>query len=731
MDIRGSRSHQKNGNGNRTVSKPWQGGGESVKKLRMNLLEREGNLAELAAWRTAASQSGGRMVLVGGEAGIGKTCLLQRFAAQQPAGSKVLFGACDALLTPRPLAPLHDIARQVQGALLVSFNAGASRDVIFSAALDEVGRPDAITIFEDMHWADEATMDLVKYLGRRIGRTRGMLIISYRDDEVRSQHPLRVVIGDLPRDFTHRITLAPLSEAAVAKLARQAGRPSTGLHGITGGNALFVTELLSATAGSVPASVRDGVLARASRLDPGAREVAEFVSVVPGRTEDWLLEYAIRPTDAAIEGCLTIGMQRGVDGSVAYRHELVRLALEDMLSVARRRRLHSMVLAALMNRPGISAARLAHHAGCAGDVAAILQYSPLAATQAAQVGAHREAVAHLQIALDGAAALPAEQRARLQEQLSYECYLTGEHERGIEARCAALETWRALGRRIKEGDALRGLSRLSWFAGKRIDANRYAAESVTALETLEPGAELAMAYTNMADLDLESHEADSSIAWAQRAIAIAERLGNREILSHALNTLGTMRLIVGDTNGFADIDRGLGIARAGGIQEQVARGFTALSAMSVSRRLYPQAAKHLDDGMAYCDERNLDSWWLYMLAYRARMRFEQGLWNAASLDAERVLGHPLATPITRIPSLRILGQLRIRRGDPDARSPLDEARALGGPVPEMQRIGTLAAAQAEAAWLAGDLDAAVREARPAYDLVFGRKDPRMKGELAA
>ncbi|MFI4889728.1 MAG: ATP-binding protein [Steroidobacterales bacterium] len=696
----------------------------------MDLLERERCLSELTAWYRTAGEREGCVVCVGGEAGIGKTAVLQQFSRQQ-ADARVFWGACDALFTPRPLAPLHDIARQTQGALLMAVNSGAGRDAMFAAMLDEIERSKAVAIFEDMHWADEATLDLLKYLGRRIQRTHAMLIITYRDDEVGLHHPLRFVIGDLPRASTHRLSLQPLSEAAVAQLASVAGRPSAGLHGITGGNPLFVTEVLAAAEGTVPATVRDGVLARAARLSPAAREIAEFVCVIPGRAECWLVEQIVRSDEAAVEECFGIGMQRYADGSVAFRHELVRRALEDSLAPTRRKLLHSKVVAGLAARPGISAARLAHHAGGAGNAADILRYSPLAASHAASLGAHREAVAHYQIALRSAESLGDEARAELQEQLSYECYLTGQHDRGIEARRAALEIWKASGARMKEGNTLRSLSRLSWFAGRRAEANQYAVDAVATLESMPPGAELALAYCNRADLDLESHEAASAIDWAQRAITIAQPLGKHEIVSHALNTLGTMRLIAGDDAGWADIECSLQIALDNGIQEQVARGYTNLSAMSVSRRLYAQASRHLSEGMAYCEERNLDSWWLYMRAYRARKRLEEGDWNGASVDAEAVLGHPLATPITRIPALRIVGLLRIRRGDPDARSPLEAARLLGGPVPEMQRIGTLAAAHAEAAWLAGDREGVAREVQPAYALVRQRQDPRMKGELAA
>jgi DNA-binding CsgD family transcriptional regulator len=696
----------------------------------MELLERERCLADLAEWLGTVATRGGCIALVGGEAGIGKTSLLHEFSNLQ-SHARVLWGACDALFTPQPLSPLHDIARQTRGALLSIVNSGAARDEIFSAALDELESAAALVVFEDMHWADEATLDLLKYLGRRIHRTHSMLAITYRDDEVGPRHPLRFVIGDLPRASTRRMSLAPLSEPAVAQLARRAGRPSKGLHGITGGNPLFVTEVLAGGADAVPVTVRDAVLARVARLSPAAREVAELVCVVPGKTEHWLLQQAAGPSEADIEGCLAIGMVRDANGGLAFRHELARRALEDSLSQARQRSLHARVLSMLAPRAGIPAARLAHHADGAHSAEDVLRFAPLAAAQAASVGAHREAASHYHAALRHAEHLSADERVQLQELLSYEYHLTGRHEPAIEIEHSVLKIRRALGQRVKEGDTLGWLSRLSWFAGKREDALRYGIEAVKILESLPPGPELAMAYCTRADLAMEAHEADASIDWAMRAIALAEPWANNEILGHALGTLGIVRLIGGDASGWLDLDRGLALGLASGLSEMVAASYTNLAAMAVSVRQYERASNYLGAGLAYCEEHDLDSWWLYQLAYRARMRFEQGDWNEASSDIEAVLRHPRTTSISRLPALRILGHLRVRRGDPDAGSPLDEVRVLAGPEPELQQMGTLAAVRAEAAWLAGNPDGVQHEVQPAYDLVCQRRDPRMKGELAA
>jgi DNA-binding CsgD family transcriptional regulator/tetratricopeptide (TPR) repeat protein len=696
----------------------------------MELLERKKSLAELTDWLRRAIEGAGCIALLGAEAGIGKTALLQEFA-RAPLGARVLWGGCDALFAPRPLGPLYDIARQTQGELLAAIYSNANREAIFAAALNELERAQTLVVFEDMHWADEATLDLLKYLGRRIQRARAMLVVSYRDDEVGPRHPLRYVIGDLPRSSTHRMSLLPLSEPAVAQLAQQAGQSSANLYRITGGNPFFVTEALAAVADTVPVSVRDAVLARAMRLTPDARKIAELACVVPGKTESWLLEQAGPADEFDIEGCMSAGMVRSDDGALSFRHELARRAFEDSLSQSQRQLLHVKVFAALAARPHVSKARLAHHAAGARNAAAVLQFAPLAAMQAAAVGSHREAVSLYEVALQYAQEIAPDERARLYERLSYECYLTGQHERGIEASSAALEVWRASGARMREGDTLQWLSRLSWFSERRADANRYGAEAVSTLESLPQGLELARAYNSCAQLDMECHELESGISWAQRAIALAEPCAAKEILCDALGNLGTIRLIAGDASGWADLERSLRIALDGNLQEQVASAYTDLSAMAVSWRQYDKASRWLSEGLAYCEKHDLDGLRRYMLMYRARKNFEQGDWPAASDDAGAVLRDPLATPITRIPALRTLGHIRIRRGDPQAEVALHEAWALGGAVQELQRIGTLAAIRAEAAWLAGNRDGVLKAVEPAYELVCQRRDPRMKGELAS
>ena len=697
----------------------------------MELLEREQFLAELEAILNGVAVGKGRFVLVSGEAGIGKSWLVERFVEAHKIQARVLWGACDALFTPRPLGPLYDIAHQTQGNLLTLLEEGASRAAIFSAALDELGNEHtpSLTVIEDVHWADEATLDLMKFLGRRINRINSMLIATYRDDEVGADHPLRLVLGDLPH--LARLRLPPLSEAAVERLAEEAGRQLEELYAVTGGNPFFVTEALASKESGVPVTVRDAVMSRAARLSPASSAVLQLVSVVPARTEIWLLNDTISPELAALEECVSAGMLRYEGEAIAFRHELARRAVEDSIAVPRRQSLHSLVLKALLNRGSEALlARIVHHAAEAGDGAVVLEFAPLAAKQAAALNAHRESAAYYQIALRYADTVAPEERAELLECRSYEGYLTDQMEEALQARGEALEIWKQLGDERRRGDNLRWMSRLTWSLGRTREAEDYSIEAVTVLESLPPGPELAMAYSSRAQLHMLADEKQQAVLWGSRAIELAEKLGATEILVHALNNVGTAELLAHIEQGRVKLEESLLLALKNNYQDHAGRAYTNLASAAVRDRTYGLAMQYLENGIIYTTEHDLDFYKLYMTAWRGRVHFERGDWDSAAEDAGLVLKHHHVLAIAKVTALAVLGHVRVRRGDPDAARLLAEARELAINTREVQRMGPVASARAEFAWLKGDLEQVMSEARLVLDMAKGHDDPWLQGEFA-
>jgi len=685
----------------------------------MNLVERDTLLQQLADRLRCAAAGAGHVALVAGEAGIGKTSLLRALRARSDA-ARVWWGACDALQTPHPLAPLHDVARD-GAADLRALLGEDDRVALFEGVLTQLQREPTLFVVEDAHWADAATLDLLKFLGRRIARTPCLLVVSYRDDEVGATHPLRRLMGELPGGALTRIDVPPLTREGVDALAQRALRAAADVHAITRGNPFFVTELLRHGIDGMPRGVQDLVLARFARLSPAAQDIVRLASIVPAKIECWLMDDMLAPAAAALEECLDSGLLLAAPDALAFRHELARMAVESALSAPAAQALHARALRALTraDAPAVSLARLAHHATHAGDAAAVLRYAPQAAQQAARRGAHKEAVAHLRTALDHTSNLGEVEQAELFDRLSYECYLTERIDEAIAAREAALTRWRAAGVPLRVGDALRWLSRLYWYRGNSAAARDYAEQAIAALQALPPGRELAMAYSNRAQLHMLAGEGAMAREWGGKALTLAGELGDIEIQVHALNNVGTAKFGEGDLCGLADLERSLALALAQGYEEHAARAFTNLGYSIGANGDYAAAEIWLDRGIAYCEARDLDSWAHYMTACRSEVALGRGDWKHAAECSAHVLRLPRLGPTSRMIALVVQGRLRTRRGETDAQAPLDEALALALPTEEFMRIGPVASARAEAAWLRGDRQGVAREVETARRVFVG------------
>jgi DNA-binding CsgD family transcriptional regulator/tetratricopeptide (TPR) repeat protein len=699
----------------------------------MDLLERAPLLEELSGV-LAATAAGGRVVLLAGEAGIGKSAVVKRFTERQPADTRSLLGACDPLLTPRALGPLHDIARQTDGRLAELLASGGPREAVFAAFLDQLAQPSRrqVVVVEDAHWADEATLDLLVFLGRRMERTRALLLVTYRDDEVGADHPLRGVLGTLPQGVVHRVRPEPLSEAAVAELARRAGRPATGLRELTGGNPLLVTEVLAAGDAGVPMTVRDLVLARLAGLPADAQEVVRLVAVVPTRAELWLLEQAARPAPSAVELGVSAGLLVVGPEAVGFRHELLRQAVEGSLSALARRELNRRVLEALAGAPErrVDLARLVHHAREAGDVEAVLRYAPEAARQAAAVAAHREAVGHYRAVLAHDERIPAAARAELLEDYSVEAYLSGLSGEAVSARRAAVDLREAAGDREKLGEALRWLSRLHWWDGNRQEAEAAAARAIAVLEPLPPGHQLAMAYSNQAQLDMLANRSEAAMGWAARAIELARRLDDQETLTHALTNIGSARVNGGDPGGRVELEEAFQVAVAAGLEDHAARAVCNLATLSAETRDDRHARQDLDRALAFVQAHELAGYTQHVLGHRARVRLDQGDWTGAEQDARAALAEPVKGGARVVDALVPLGLLRARRGDPEAAATLQEATERAFATSELQWTAPVAAARAEYAWLHSDDRRVAEEAAAMFELAVRDGHQWFAGELA-
>ncbi len=697
------------------------------------LLERAGNMAELSDLLAGVRASReGRLALLGGEAGVGKTALLRAFCASRSERLRILWGAGEPLHTPHPLGPLLDVAEATGGRLAELVETAARPHEVASALLAELrAQPLTLLVLEDLHWADEATLDVIALLATRIASAPALVLGSFRDDELEGRPQLRYLLGELVRR-PGRLKIDRLSRDAVAELAAPAGLDADELFRSTGGNPLFVTEVIAAGGERIPATVRDAVLARAARLSAPARRLLDAVAVVPGQVEPWLLEAMAGELAETVEECLGAGMLTAERTHIAFRHELARLAVEDALAPTRRLVLHRAALAALAAHGGeaLDFDRLSHHAEAAGDAPGVLRWAPRAAERAAGSGAHREAAAQYARALRYARELPPEERVRLLAGRAEECRLSAQFDAAIEAQEEALECHRVLGDRLGEGDALRSLSRMMFFAGRTGEGEQAGRDAIELLEQLPPGHELAMAYANFSQRRMVVEDYDETVAWGTRALELARALDDDETSVYALTNIGGAELDAGKPEGRDKLERARLLADQLGLEDHVGRVIALFAIHCVRQRDFALVDSYLAPGLAYCIERGLDTPRGYLLALRARVELHRGDWDAAGETAGVVLRDPRNPPVARVWALAALGLLRARRGDPDAQTPLQAALPMVLPTGELTQIGPVVAALAEAAWLARDDDAVAHVTEAPLALALSRRAGWVIGELA-
>ena len=674
----------------------------------MQLVERDAVLATLAGYVADARADEGRAVLIGGEAGVGKTALLEALEDQVP-DARWLWGACEGSFTSRPLGPVYDVAGRVGGELAEALDADASRQRIFRALLDDLTASPLLTIlcFEDLHWADKATLDLVQFLAPRLKRAPALLLATYRNDGLTPDDPLRMTLGELgTHSTTRRIDLSPLSRSAVATLAQRHGIAVDELFRLTGGNPFLVTEVIEAGTVGVPPSARDAVLARAARLSQAARAALEAAAVIGNRVEVDVLRDVTGCDADAIDSCLTAGAMVSDTGGFRFRHEIARRAVEEALPAHRRTELHQRVLDALRKTHSTDAARIAHHADEAGDGETVLEFAPLAARQAASLGAHREAAAQYRRALRFAEDVRT--RATLLSALQAEYAFTDHWHDADDAQQEALPLWQALDDKLRFGDLLRQRSRTMWRLCRGDEAMQAAEQAMAVLEPLGASVELAWAYTNFAALSNGAGQPQMDLL--EQAQAMAEQFGEMGLLSNIINSMACTKQ---GEEAIADFRRALDIALAAEADAEVGRAFTNLQATYGNEYMLHEAEQVFIDGMDYCEDHDIGTYAHCLRGSQGDVLMRLGRWD----EADELLTFDLAerelSPVNKIGKLLTKGTLEARRGRSTAATTLEEALAYAEAGVEPAYVLGAASALLELAWLAGDAEGCRREAQRA------------------
>ena len=650
-------------------------------RCHVDLLEREDALAALTGAHASAARGEGRVVILTGEPGIGKTALVTRFLDDLDR-AHVLLGTCDDLSVPRPLGPIRDLSGAASPALAEAIANGAPAHDVQTLLVEELELPPrpTVLVLEDVHWADDATLDSITVLGRRIASLPALLVLTFRAGEVPSGHPLHAALGAMPAAQLDFVELAPLSEHAVAELA---GDVASEVYAASGGNPFYVNELLaSRDSTALPRSVATAVVGRAARLDQPARQLVELVSLVPTRTPTWLLD-AVMPgwAEAAEEPerrqLLSVNATH-----VRFRHELARNAIAANVSVAAGRRLHEQIVGALVASDA-DPALIVHHAEAAGLDDVVAAHVLVAARRAAALGSNRQAYSHYRRAADFAADLPAVERAKLLEELTAVAYLVNRLDQAFPAIEEAIRIYRMTGDREAVGRCTRVLSRLHWFAGDGDLAWAKAKEAIAILEPLGEGAELARAYSGLSQHAMLAQDIGQALVWGHRALELAARIGDERTRANALVNLGTSRAQL-DHSDIQPLLDAHAIADASREREEAGRALGNLAFTLMTWAQPEPAERYMQRAIEYGTEHEVQTIVGYGEMTLAWLKLRRGRWEEAEQAARR--GLERGETVVQLLARTVLTELAVRRGDDDAESRLAELAVRADRAGDLQRL---------------------------------------------
>lgn len=702
----------------------------SLAQGQMELLEREHERGRLVDAIAGAASGRGSGVAVAGDAGTGKSTLVQVACADGPR-IRLLRAYCEALNTPRGLGPLRDIAHEA-GFATVLGDDEVNLPQVCDAVLAALSSEPTVLVVEDLHWVDAATADVLRFVARRIGSRPLALLVTYRDPEVGPRHPARPLLGEMANhERLSTLTLAPLSEDGVRRLLEGSGLDAQQVHAVAGGNPFFVTEIAKDPDQPLPRTVRDAVLARTVDATPEDLELLQLVATAPERLDDRVLA-ALGVDMPALRRLDETGLLSHTRGGLAYRHELARQAIESTIPPGAVPGLHLRVIEALERADVLEPAVLTHHAVAARDAARAHRYAVAAADEAIRSGAHTEGAAFLQIALDHLRTEDPTVRADLLQRLSFEQYLVVRLDDAIESARAAFPLWREAGNEAGLAAAHERTAVLEYFNARRGEAVELADRA--ARIALESGVRLAAGSARATRGFLAYHNSELELA-ASCSVEAEQIAGeaDEDFLAARARFIGTLAtLATGDREARPTLIEHARTWRSHGWDELASSAYTQLAILDAEHHRLADAADVLGTSLPFALDREIWICGHMQTAVRSRVHFVQGRWDEALDDAAGVLVRD-GMPVAQLWPHLLSGLIPLRRkGTPNAEA-IATAWGLVRSIDEPLRRLSVYAGLAEVMWMTGQPDERVtRDAVAELEAVAGTPGAEwVVGELAA
>lgn len=669
------------------------------------LAERSTELGLLRAAFERVHSGGGVIVLVEGEEGIGKTSIISAFLSEIEDEARVFFGSCDDMLAPRPLGPFRDMLRDV-GVDIPSLSGPEGRDALIEAMLDLMEsrlRP-AVVVVDDAHWADDGTLDVIRYLGRRLVALPSLLLISYRSEGAGRNEHLERTLGSLASVDAVRIEVARLPDEAVERLVASAGVSAADVVPLVAGNPFYLSEVLAAPEAALPVSIRDAVTARLRALPPRTQETLEIVSVSPHGVNLELIESMVDGAAEHLEPAEAARIVILENSSIRFRHELARLSVAGSLGDARRIALHGKILEHLVEASA-DPATIVHHAAEAHAPEMIVRYGPVAANQAVFAEDHQGTVTLVAKTLSNEDELEPSTAARLNAHASYAYYALNRFHEASESARSAVQQWRQIESGEKQlANALLLASRMHTMTGQPEEAREAATEALEILEPYGPSRDLALACAMIGNLNAIEAEGEAALTWCDRAVRLARDVGADDVETHALIYRGVARIGLGDLGGFDDNAAAIDNARRLDHGDFLARAASNRAAALIWLGRHPEATAALDIAEEAARDHRLDYLLFHVSVQRSHVEIFEGRWDRAEGRLRQLVETEQDPAAVMIIPQALLGLILIRKGGHDGDELIERAWARAVDSRQAYRMAVAGGAMIEMAWLRDDVD---------------------------